>query len=174
MIPYPKLERTQFKALHNIKSSISRQSWEKTLLNQTPVTPQKTIIFHAGSKHHIELEANYTIGYVDFILARPESPASTLHITYFERYEDTPTKLPYLRSKSNRLDTSKQLIDPSDTYTFHGLLYSSSTLHYDSHEQTREIYTPFYTRTFRLLALHITICTSSSLTLHTIKITNTH
>ncbi|OAL51974.1 Six-hairpin glycosidase [Pyrenochaeta sp. DS3sAY3a] len=174
LIPYPKLERTYIKAIHKISSTVPREVWEKNVFRSTRPVSNEGILLPAGSTHHLELESDYTTGYIEFKFLRPNSSGSTLRVTYSECFEDEPINLPYLRVKGNRCDSSKSLIGPSDRYTFGGPLPTPSAMRYGEAEEQEEAYVPFHFRTFRFMALDIEVVDTSDLVFLGVEITKTN
>ncbi|CEI67941.1 hypothetical protein FVEN_g7784 [Fusarium venenatum] len=167
LIPQMKSYNSQFKAIHNVKSTLSSKAWEKNLVNCD--AKDKSVLLPPDTKHQIDLEVgSHTTASLRFRFKRPESPGARMVVTYSESYEDTPTFIPYLRRKGNRLDTTKLLIGPQDIYTFQGR-EGNLGLGYHEDEDKNEIYMPFHWRSFRFLRISIW-AGSSGLTLQGIDI----
>ncbi|KAH7349064.1 Six-hairpin glycosidase-like protein [Pyrenochaeta sp. MPI-SDFR-AT-0127] len=174
LIPYPKLERTYLNVIHKTSSTVPPDVWHTGILGRTGQGLNEGILLPAGTTHHIEIESDYTTGYIDFRFLRPKTGGSNLRVTYSECFEDEPVNLPYLRVKGNRCDSSKSLIGPSDRYTFGGPLTPSSAMRYREAEEHEETFAPFHFRTFRFLALDIEVAETSDLIFLGVEITKTN
>ncbi|KAL6409172.1 Bacterial alpha-L-rhamnosidase [Ilyonectria robusta] len=175
LIPYPHLEASAFKAVHNISSSVSRSSWENMLLQPKEHNPDMSVLLPAGTVHHVELEVeHHTTAYIAFQFLRPEASGSSLSVTYSECYEDEPVQLPYVRAKGDRRDTSKSLFGPRDRYVFAGPLEPGAAMKHYETEKHEEYFAPFHFRTFRFMALDIEVASSADLVLQRIDITKTN
>ncbi|KAJ4197146.1 hypothetical protein NW767_009038 [Fusarium falciforme] len=175
LIPYPQLEPTAFKAVHNIRSSETRSSWESMLLQPEGGKPDMSVLLPAGTVHHVELEVEHHMtAYIAFRFLRPVAGGSSLVVTYSECYEDEPVQLPYVRVKGDRRDTSMRLFGPRDRYVFAGPLEpGAATQHYEA-EENEEYFAPFHFRTFRFMALDIQVASGADLVLQRIDITKTN
>ncbi|KAH7166576.1 Six-hairpin glycosidase-like protein [Dactylonectria macrodidyma] len=175
LIPYPQLEPVAFNAVHNIRSSEARSSWENLLLQPQGRKTDTGLLLPAGTVHHIELEVeHHTTAYIAFRFLRPAADGSSLSITYSECYEDEPAYLPYVRVKGDRRDTSKRLFGPRDRYVFSGPLEPGAATHHYETEEYEESFAPFHFRTFRFIALDIQVASSADLVLQRIDITKTN
>ncbi|KAL6912443.1 hypothetical protein FSST1_010203 [Fusarium sambucinum] len=171
LIPHMKSYQSQFKAVHNVESSLVSEAWEKGLMN--PEIDDTCIILPPNTKHQIDLEVElHTTAFLRFRFKRPESSGAKMVVAYSESYEDTPTLIPYLRRKGNRLDTTKLLIGPQDIYNFRGQEGNLGLGYYED-EDENEIYMPFHWRSFRFLRISIW-AGSSGLTLLSIDIEVVH
>ncbi|KAH7147128.1 Six-hairpin glycosidase-like protein [Dactylonectria estremocensis] len=175
MIPYPRLEPAAFKAVHNIRSSEARSTWENMLLQPPGRKADMSVLLPAGTVHHVELEAeHHTTAYIAFRFLRPAAEGSRLFVTYSECYEDEPVQLPYIRAKGDRCDTSKCLFGPRDRYVFAGPLEHGAAMHHSETEEYKECFAPFHFRTFRFVALDIEVASGADLVLQNIDITTTN
>lgn len=175
MIPFPQYESVTFKAIHNIESNQPRANWEEALLGPHD-TDSEGINLPAGSRHHLELEAeNHTTALLYFRFKCPAHTGSTMQVTYSECYEDVPNTVPWIRRKGDRCDTRKKLVGPQDEYSIPGLADQKlrSTLTYNSNCSDEDVFAPFHFRTFRFLALDITVSALSDLTMKRVDITTT-
>ncbi|PVH77697.1 glycoside hydrolase family 78 protein [Cadophora sp. DSE1049] len=171
MIPTPRYERTTFKAIHNVRSSIPQSDWANALLRSTDSGCASEIQLPSGN-HHVEFEAEHHItAFLDFRFARPSSSGSNFKVTYSECYEDTPKFIPYVRSKDQRCDTSKQLIGPQDVYHFGGFPATTDLRYHDN--ASEEVFNPFHFRTFRFISLDIEVAEGSELIFKAINLTTT-
>lgn len=175
LIPPPRYVPASFKAIHNIQSSKSQQTWEKLLLQSHRTNPLTEICLPAGTSHHLELEAeSHMTALLYFRFQWPEQAGSILRVTYSECYEDTPDQIPYLRRKGNRCDTSKVLIGPEDNYSFGGVDSRAAASSLQYHENNmEEIFAPFHFRTFRFITLDI-VAKDCDLVMTGIDITRTN
>lgn len=181
MIPEARITPTAFKAVHNVRSTISKQSWEvlltNSLDNNSGDPEKKGIRLPAGTSHHIELEApHHLAAFLSFRFLRPNKRGSLLTIRYSECYEDEPTFIPYLRCKGDRCDTSKTLLGPEDRYVLSGAqgIKAAEALQYARIASLEERYTPFHFRTFRFLTLIIQVAKDEDLVLTGIDVDETH
>ncbi|KAM0415877.1 hypothetical protein ACHAPT_013139 [Fusarium lateritium] len=175
MIPYPRFERARIEAINNIRSSVPLESWEKVLVQRAERDSGEGVLLSAESSHHIELEfKHHTTANVEFRFLRPKSSGSELSITYSECYQDRPATSTGPRVKTDRCDSSKQLIGPSDSYVFGGPLHpSAATRRYEA-EEMEEVYAPFHFRTFRFIALDIQVASGSHLVLLGVDVIKTN
>lgn len=177
MIPEAKITPVRIKALHNIESSLSDRAWERFLLHDSHDQNDTGLLLPAGTSHHIELEADHhMIAFLRFRFERPSRPGSSLQVTYAECYEDEPHSVPYVRCKGDRLDTSKGLFGPADQYVFSGQLGAedAAALQYTTDPMTEEVFTPFHFRTFRFIALDVTVNPESDLVMKGLDMNMTH
>lgn len=174
LIPYPRLERTWMQRVHKVESAVAREVWERALLGDARVESRFEVLLRAASSHYVELETEYTTGYLEFRFLRPKASGSKLQVTYSECFEDEPHQRPYSRAKGDRTDPSKLLIGPSDSYVFGGPISPSAALSYHEAEEYEEVYAPFHFRTFRFLSLDIDVADTSDLVLLGISITQTN
>lgn len=182
MIPLPKVTPSGFRAVHNIRSSLSQEEWEKVLVisdhgrNKDSVAATN-IRLPAGSWHRIELEAHHHLtANLNFRFLRPDQEGSSLTIRYSECYEDEPANVPYLRCKGDRCDTAKKLLGPEDRFIFMGKLgiESEEVLQYTRNPNSEETFSPFHFRTFRFLTLDIQVGIGGDLVLTGIDVDRTH
>ena len=177
-IPFARLRPVGFCAVHNIRSTGTSNAaeavdWQACLLanpsNRTPVQ------LAAGTTHHVELEASHHLtAFVSFLFERPEKPGAEIKITYSECYEDIPDN-PQFRQKVDRRDTSKKLLGPFDTFILGGRVYEqdpSSAYHEAGEDMV--IFEPFHFRTFRFVAIDITVNADSDLIFHGLEMTRTN
>ncbi|KAH6662236.1 Six-hairpin glycosidase-like protein [Halenospora varia] len=170
MIPTPKYQSRKFKEIHNIRSSESQSSWENVLLSSTT-----SLRLPAGTSHHVELEAEHHItAFLDFKFERPANSGSTLKVTYSECYEDQPEQIPWVRCKGDRRDTTKTLLGPEDKYGFGGKKSRADLPQLHERTEEEEIFTPFYFRTLRFIALDILVAEDCDLVINGIDITTTN
>lgn len=171
LIPPMKVEKSQFKAIHNVESTLSSEIWERNLMNLDD--QESDLVLAPNTKHQLDLEApTHTTAFIRFRFKRPDRPGAKLIITYSESYEHTPALVPYLRRKGNRTDTTKSLMGPQDVYNFQG---QKGNLHlgYYEGEDEDEVYIPFHWRTFRFLRFNL--CSGSAgLTLRGVDIETVH
>jgi hypothetical protein len=154
----------RFKSINNIISSVPVDQWQSFVQNEQ----HASLVLPAGSKHHFELEtAEHVTAFVHWIFARPGTSGSELRITYAECYENYADGLPYRRDKGNRTDSTKGIYGPHDAYTFGGL-QSELPGHYPD-EESKEIYSAFHFRTFRVLAVDISVALESELVLEDVR-----
>ncbi|KAJ5926245.1 Six-hairpin glycosidase-like protein [Penicillium verrucosum] len=175
LIPFPRYEPVTFKAIHNIESNQPRANWEEALLGPHDTTSEG-ICLPAGSRHRLELEVeNHTTALLYFRFKCPEHAGSTMQVVYSECYEDVPDIVPWIRRKGDRRDTGKKLLGPKDEYCISGVADQKlrSTLNYNSNCSDEDVFAPFHFRTFRFLALDITVSALSDLTMKRIDITTT-
>ncbi|KGO46272.1 Bacterial alpha-L-rhamnosidase [Penicillium expansum] len=175
LIPFPRYEAAAFKAIHNIESSQSRAEWENILLGPDN-TNSDGICLPAGSRHHLELEVeNHMTALLYFRFQWPEHTGSTMQVTYSECYEDLPDTVPWIRNKGDRCDTRKKLVGPKDEYIIPGITDKNlrNALSYNPNSSDEDVFAPFHFRTFRFLALDITVSALSDLTMKRIDITTT-
>lgn len=167
LIPPMTSQKCLFKAVHNVESGISQDTWEKALLS--PADQSSNLVLPAGTSHQLDLEApSHTTAFIRLRFNRPEFGGATLVVTYSESYEETPELVPYLRRKSNRCDTSKSLIGPKDHYVFQGQKGKLNLGYYEGEDED-EIFMPFHWRTFRFIRINIQVG-SSDLSLRDINI----
>ncbi|KAL2820384.1 Six-hairpin glycosidase [Aspergillus granulosus] len=172
MIPFPRLQPTNLAAIHNITSTESRENWEALL--EPGRKHELGILLPKGTTHHIEFEVNHhTTAYVIFRFARPSSSGSKLTVTWSEGYEDEPIKLPFVRKKGDRADTTKVIAGPKDWYIFGGVC-SDEPLGYDSAEKDDETFALFHFRTFRYFTLDVEVAENSDLILKEISVVKTN
>ncbi|KAJ5371742.1 hypothetical protein N7517_003748 [Penicillium concentricum] len=175
LIPFPQYESVTFKSIHKIESNRSRADWEQALLGSDD-TISEGILLPAGSRHHLELELeNHTTALLYFRFKWPEHAGSMMKVTYSECYEDEPETVPWVRRKGDRRDTRKKLVGPTDEYTIPGIAEQKlgGTLSYNSNYSDEDVFAPFHFRTFRFLALDISVSELSDLTMKRIDITTT-
>jgi len=167
LIPHMTVDKSQFKAIHNVESALSLEVWERNLINHDD--QESDLVFPPDTKHQLDLEVpTHTTAFIRLRFKRPDRPGAKITITYSESYEDTPILVPYLRRKGNRIDTARSLIGPQDIYNFQG---QDGNLHlgYYEGEDEDEVYMPFHWRTFRFLRIRLW-AGSSGLTLRGIDI----
>lgn len=151
LIPAMRQKDIGFSAIHNLQSSVSMGKWENVLLR--PASDRETLTLPPDTSHRFDLEVPYhTTALVRFRFLRPERDGSTLSAKYAESYEDTPRLVPYLRTKSQRQDTTKSLYGPMDYYRFRGGVETE----WDQ-EDGEEAFAPFHFRTFRFLQITISV-----------------
>ncbi|KAJ4113859.1 hypothetical protein NW768_011389 [Fusarium equiseti] len=171
LIPPMKTHKSQFKAVHNVKSALPSGVWEQKLINHEG--QDCALVLAPGTKHELHLEApTHTTAFLRFRFKRPQCPGAKMIVTYSESYEDAPELVPYLRRKGNRVDTSKSLIGPQDIYNFHGQGGNLRLCYYDGEDED-EVYMPFHWRTFRFLRIRL-LAGSSGLTFRGIDIETVH
>jgi hypothetical protein len=101
-IPMARLQPSQFRAIHNLRSTVSQDIWEAVLLGGNGNMPSE-IILPRGTVHHIKLEVDHHItAFLSFRFTRPRSPNSELRVTYSESYEDPPPEKSPYRLKFDR------------------------------------------------------------------------
>ncbi|RBR13264.1 uncharacterized protein FIESC28_08230 [Fusarium coffeatum] len=167
LISHMEINKSQFKAIHNVESTLSSEVWERNLINLDD--QGSDLVLSPDTKHQLDLEApTHTTAFIRFRFQRPDRPGAKMIITYSESYEDTPALVPYLRRKGNRMDTTKSLIGPQDVYNFQG---QEGNLHLDYYEgeDEDEVYMPFHWRSFRFLRISLW-ASSSGLTLRGVDI----
>ncbi|KAH8590036.1 Six-hairpin glycosidase-like protein [Bisporella sp. PMI_857] len=173
LIPTAQIEPKSFVAIHNVRSTIPIVEWER-FFHLNSVHECAMIRLPTGSTHHLELEVDHLLtAWLDFRFERPMNDGSILRVTYSECYEDPPELVPYIRCKSNRRDSTKKILGPVDQYIFGGKAGTTS-LHYDSSEEKAENFAPFHFRTFRFIALDISVAESSDLVMTGVDILETH
>ncbi|KAJ0416994.1 Six-hairpin glycosidase-like protein, partial [Aspergillus carlsbadensis] len=175
MIPFPRLRQAGFVAVHNIRGCCAREVWESLVSTDgRPHDSSAGVVLPRGTVHHVELEVpHHMTAYVRFRFTRPRAAGSTLRVTWSEGYEGEPIQLPFVRSKSDRRDSTLQIIGPNDRYVFGGPLAASACLHHDGREVEDESFAPFHYRTFRYIALDITVA-DSDLVLRQIELVRTN
>ncbi|KAL2846693.1 Six-hairpin glycosidase [Aspergillus pseudoustus] len=176
LIPHARHKPGRFKSIVKVSSVLPRTEWERTILDPQANKSPRVLRLPAGSEHYLELEAEtHMTAFLSFHFEWPRDAGSRLRVTYSECYEDTPDQVPYLRRKGDRCDTTKKLIGPHDEYTFGGASanLATSSLPYHQNQPDEEVFAPFHFRTFRFLALHITVCDSADLALKRIDLVRT-
>jgi hypothetical protein len=172
VIPFPRLQPTDLTAVHNIRSTESREVWDALL--GCGWKDKSGILLPKGTTHHVELGVDYhTTAYVTFHFARPSTSGSRITVTWSEGYEGEPIKPPFDRKKGDRTDTTKVIAGPKDQYIFGGFCLDEP-LGYDDAEKDDEIFAPFHFRTFRYFALDIEVAENSDLVLKEISIVKTN
>lgn len=174
LIPFPKTTRSNFKALHNVRSPVAQEAWEDFLLGSTAST---SLSLPAGTSHHIELEApHHLTAMLQVRFQRPQSSGSVLRIMYSESYEDTPDFVPYFRCKDDRTDDTKQLYGPEDKYVLAGRLGLDRCIELSEAMGTTEMeaFVPLHFRTFRYLTINIDVSDESDLVLKGFEMDTTH
>ncbi|KAF7713087.1 Alpha-L-rhamnosidase [Penicillium ucsense] len=164
LIPYMERRRSQFSAIHNLRSCVPHDVWHATLVQKSdrPNVPSE-LHLPPGSKHQLDLEAScHMTAFLQLRFLRPGMGGSRVTLTYAESYENTPIFIPYLRSKGQRCDTSKPLFGPQDRYTL-GPGNHLPGLEYDDQEDEDEVIAPFHFRTFRFIRLSIEVGSSELL-----------
>lgn len=161
MIPLQRTQQAAFSCLHNLKSCLTREAWSATLLRATGSgeSPEASfavpLVLPALSKHQVDLEVNHHMNaFLAMHLKRLEGSGATITLAYAESYESPPTFVPYLRNKSHRRDTSKDIYGPRDIYEL-GARGNGSDL--EDGNCGKEIIRPFHFRTFRFIRLQIDV-----------------
>ncbi|KAH7198936.1 Six-hairpin glycosidase-like protein [Fusarium flagelliforme] len=171
LIPHMKVCKSQFKAIYNVESALSSEVWERNLINLDD--QESDLVLPPDTKHQLDLEApTHSTAFIRLRFKRPDRPGAKMIITYSESYEDTPTLVPYLRRKGNRIDTARSLFGPQDIYNFQGQEGNLDLGYYES-EHEDEVYVPFHWRSFRFLRISLW-AGSSGLTLRGIDIETVH
>ncbi|KAL6408746.1 hypothetical protein AUP68_07692 [Ilyonectria robusta] len=177
LIPPSKITPVGFKAIHNIRSAVSKDTWDDILTKIRDGQSIAALRLPAGTSHHLELEANHHLtALLRFRFQRPKTAGSVLRITYSECYEDAPEFVPYVRCKGDRSDSSKKLYGPQDQYLFggHTGAESAASLKYASNPLNEEVFSPFHFRTLRYMALDIEVDERSDLVLGGIDLDMSH
>lgn len=177
MIPRLRYSPAEFIAIHNLISTVTQEKLEQVLLGPNSAQQGTGLRLPAGSSHHIELEASrHLTATLTFYFERPSQGGSVIRVTYSECYEDDPIQVPWLRSKTNRRDTTKRLTGPVDRFVFGGeaLRAKQSELCYGINTDDGENFNPFHFRTFRFIALDIDVAPSADLVLRGIDLTATN
>ncbi|KAL3451405.1 bacterial alpha-L-rhamnosidase-domain-containing protein [Aspergillus insuetus] len=154
LIPELKVEPTSFCAVHNCDSSVSLESWEKTLLGRG-----SPLRLPPGSTHHLDVEVPFhTTAFVEVVFKRmPEdATGNLLTLTYAESYEDEPVEVPDIRRKGQRCDYSKSLFGPTDIYEVNAR-GNYDNLQYTLSPESTLVVRPFHWRTFRFIRVNITV-----------------
>ena len=153
MIPDMKRNKAYFSAVHNVRSSIEKSAWEAKLVGSSPETGPLRL--PPSSKHEVDLEVpHHMTAFVSFRFRRLTVGGGRLVVMYSESYEDEPTRVPYLRKKTDRRDTTKSLYGPSDEYRFVGAGGEAGLWDQQAGE---EVFMPFHFRTFRYLRVTIEV-----------------
>lgn len=150
MIAQMRIVKTHVSSIHNLRSDQSGEKWLAALKGIEDLT------LASDTDYDIDIEVpHHTTAFLNFRFKRPSKGGSMLSLTYSEGYEDTPKLVPYLRCKTQRCDTTKDLIGPKDTYIFEGE-DGRKNLSYHENEESEEYFAPFHWRTFRFMRLRIT------------------
>jgi hypothetical protein len=130
-IPLPEQTAVNFVAANNA----SGPCWS-SLLSASGATRLR------GGTHAVDLlAACHSTAFLAFTFTGKADV--TLKVTYSEGYEDEPRQYPWLRTKSDRIDSSKQLHGPCDIVI----------MRVDGEYR----YEPFWFRTFRILRIEMNV-----------------
>lgn len=121
----------------------------------TPLLSSESVSLPPGTHRCVLQASEYLTAFlrVEFV----PSPGSTITIKYAESFEQEPTVYPWLRNKSDRLDSSGMLLGPSDTVDM----------------SVSSAYEPFWYRAFRFLEITVNVGQQGA-TINSIKATQSN
>lgn len=151
MIPLPECTPVPGPRIRFVDSPVSEGQWQSFFSTNAPIN------LPSGTAHRLELEfVCHSTAFIRVIAKRIQASASNswMKITYSEAYEGMERKGGHLASKTVRDQREGNCLrGPHDEYTFGGGELQQSQMG----QEQREIYEPFWWRTFRFLALEIEV-----------------
>lgn len=162
LIPPSRTGPLHILALHNVRSEVPQAEWETALIGVHGAERPKGVSLAPQTTHEFDIEVpHHSTAFVCIRFTRPTSSGGNLRVRYAEAYEDTPIRVPYVRRKGDRCDSTKNLLGPEDIYEFQGRPRTDRIDAYDPSvdpDHTAggiESYIPFHFRKFRFARIRI-------------------